>query len=183
MTHSDENKFPLCALLRALCGESPASSPHWYENTPGKPVVGATLVVARPRFRPIFILGSVCMSDSPENTPPPGKPLVGAIRESPVCAPRALSYQVVRVTTDISDSSENTRPTTHRHSRFRGNPLLRLCHPLTSGTIVITSTASTKPSGASMHRFQGKVAIVTGAGQDAGRAASMLFALKAHPSW
>ena len=27
-----------------------------------------------------------------------------------------------------------------------------------------------------MHRFQGKVAIVTGAGQDAGRAASMLFA-------
>ena len=50
------------------------------------------------------------MSDSSENTP--GKPLVGAIRESPVSAPRALSFQVVRVTTDICDSSENTRPTT-----------------------------------------------------------------------
>ena len=56
-------------------------------------------------------------------------------------------------------------------------------HPRTSAEIRdnrvpsdITSAASPKPSGASMQRFRGKVTVVTGAGQGAGRTASILFA-------
>ena len=37
----------------------------------------------------------------------PGKPLVGAIRESPVSAPRAFSFQVVRVATLMKYSEGN----------------------------------------------------------------------------
>ena len=44
------------------------------------------------------------MRDWYENTP--GKPLVGAIRESPVSAQRTFSFQVVRVATLMTYSEE-----------------------------------------------------------------------------
>ena len=49
------------------------------------------------------------MSDCYENNP--GKPLVGAIRESPVSAPRTFSFQVVRVATlmKYSERSEESK--------------------------------------------------------------------------
>ena len=104
---------------------------------PCRPIVGATLVVARPRFRPIFI--PRC-ADSKAAWAIPQKitlaqPPVGVIRESPP----PFSCFVVPVAADMSDSSENsprqtgarrsgfeTRPHNqrhpYRHSRVGGNP-------------------------------------------------------------